>query len=249
MRTPGLIFYLIVFISFLTPVSAHHDGLIVSFGSHYGEPYAFVENGRLVGGIVKDIMDEVANEIDVEISYENIPRARMDNHLLTGKSHVLVLSSPRWYTNPEQFLWSETLFRESGRYVVSVQNSFSVADYDDLTGKRIGTIRGYRYPGELDERFSEGTVIRDDVDSLASNFKRLKLGRIDALLDADTLILHYLAKHQAQGDFIVAEKIESTHDVKAMISRKSPVPFDDLARAFRKLKDSGRIDEILEHYR
>lgn len=249
MSIPRLVFHLLVFITFLTPASAHHDGLIVGFGSHYGEPYAVVENGRLVGGIVKDIMDEVANEIGVEVSYENIPRARMDSHVLSGKTHIRVLSSPRWYTNPEQFLWSETLFRETGRYVVSAQNPFPIADYDDLTGKRIGTIRGHRYPGELGDRFKGGTVIRDDVDSLESNFKRLKLGRIDALLDADTIILHYLVKHRVQDDFIVAEKIESTHDIKAMISRKSPVPFDDLARAFRKLKDSGRIEEILERYR
>jgi len=178
----------IALMSFLASAAASDESLIVSYGSHDAEPYAIVENGELTGGIIKEIMDEVGREIEIEIQYQNIPRMRMDQYLLSGQSHVRVISSPRWYKSPEQFLWSTPLFQESGRYVVSAEKEFPIREYDDLTGKKVGTIRGYQYPEGLVKRFESGEIIRDDVTSLATNFERLKLNRIDALLDADILI-------------------------------------------------------------
>lgn len=236
-------------IVFLTADAAAGQPLIVSFGSHDAEPYAFIENEQLVGGIIKDIMDEVGKEIGIEIRYKNIPRKRMDLYLLSGKVHIRLISSPCWSKNPKQYQWSVPLFKESGRYVVSAKNAFPIILYDDLKGKRLGTILGYQYPAGLTDRFDARDIIRDDAKTLEANFKRLMMNRIDCLIDADIPIAYYLKKHQAHEEFVIAEKVDSTHDIQAMMSLQMPVSCDRINAVFQQLKDSGKVRQILHMYK
>lgn len=230
------------------PKVAAGETLIVAFGSHNAEPYAFIEQGQLSGGIIRDIMDEVGKELAMEVRYLNVPRKRMESYLRTGKAHLRLLANPRWVSEPEQYRWSLPLFRELDIFVVSATNAFPITAIDDLQGKRVGTILGYRYP-KLMEKFAARQVFRDDVKCLEANFLKLKEGRIDCLVDSEILISYYLRKNRVQKDYVVGEMRASSHDVRAMLSRQLPVPFERIDAAFKKLRDSGKIRQILDSYR
>ena len=222
--------------------------LIVSFGCNNTEPYALLEGEQLVGGIIKDMMDELAKELGREVRYMDVPRKRIEPYLLSGKLHICPIFNPAWGKDSAQYDWSIPLFQESNLFVVSAKRAFPVKTFDDLNGKRLGTILGYCYPG-LMEKFDRQEIKRDDVTSLEQNFKKLEAGRIDCLIDSNILIDYYLKKHDAYDKFVIAEKVASTHDIQSMFSKQIPISIDRINAAFQQLKESGKIAEILDKYK
>lgn len=239
------------FTVFLMADATAGQPLIVSFGSHDAEPYAIIQNELLIGGIIKDIMDEVGKITQINIRYRNVPRKRMDLFLLSGKIHVRLVSSPRWYTKQEKekYRWSVPLFQEFGRYVVLAKDAFLITDIDDLIGRRLGTILGYQYPDALMERFIDREIVRADAKTLEANFTRLGKNWVDCLIDADILIKYYLKKHQAHEKFLISKKIVNSYNIQAMISRQTPVSIARVNAAFKQMKDSGKIQQILDKYK
>lgn len=228
--------------------SAVSQPLIVLFGSHNAEPFAFVEKEFLVGGIVKDIADELGSQLNIDIRYINVPRRRMEHYLISGEGHIRLMANPKWARNPDQFQWSTPLFDEYDSFVVQKGSSLRIRDFKDLFGKTLGTIHGYHYPA-LKDFFEHKKIIRDDTDNMTANFRRLGLGRIDSFIDSNIAIAYYLRKHNAHDRFIVAEKTASTHEIQAMMSQSLPVPFQTINAAFERMKRGGKIQEILERYR
>ena len=222
--------------------------LIVAFGSYHAEPYAFVKGKQLVGGVIKDVMDELGKELGIEVDYKSTPKKRIEDALGSGKMHVAAISNPAWVKDSEQYHWSIPLFQESSRFLVSAKLAFPITTFEDLHGKRLGTILGYYYP-ELMEKFESKAILRDDAIRIETNFKRLQAGRIDALIDSDILIAYHLKKHNAYQQFVIAEKVVSTHDIQSAVSKQTPISIDRINTTLQEMKDSGKITEILEKYK
>lgn len=227
---------------------AADKALVVSFGPHNAEPYAFIKARQLQGGIIKDIAEELGKELGIGISYKYLPRKRMEAEILSGKVHLRLVANPAWVKNPEQFQWSVPLFEESDRLVMSGGHVFPVQTFDDLAGKHVGTILGYYYPG-LEKWFKSGRVYRKDVKNLAANFKKLSANRIDCLIDSGILIRYYLKKNQAYKQYILADMIINKHVIQGMFSKHLPIPMKRINAAFEKLVKDGKIQAILNRYK
>ncbi len=231
----------------MLPVAAYAQDLLIQFDKANAKPYAFIENKKLVAGIIKDIGDELAKELGIDVHYINVPRKRVEQFLGTGEVHATLISNPAWY--PEsKYNWTIPLYRESDIFLVSAQRAFPINTYDDLKGKHVGTIRGYHYPG-LQEKFDRQEVIRHDVSTFEQNVKKLETGRIDCLINANILIDYYLKEHNAHKQFVIGGKVVSTHDIHGMFSKQAPIPIDRINAAIRKMNKNGKITEILERYK
>lgn len=222
--------------------------LIVSFGSHNTSPYTFVEDGKLIGGIYKDIMDEVGKALHLNVVYKQTQKKRQEKYLLQGKRHVLVLSNPLWQKHRDQYSWSVPLTEETNIFVVSARNSFAIRSFEDLHGKHLGTILGYRYP-ELTDKFGRKEIFREDVISLEQNFNKLKIGRIDCLIGSDILIGYYLKAHNAHNTFLISEKSTGSHPLMTALSSHAPISVEQLNTLYKQLKDNGKLTDIFAKYK
>ena len=246
MKKTTLFIYLFLLIIFAQIVSAKE--LIIVFGEYNAKPYAFIKDTRLTGGIIKDIMDKIGKELNLEIKYLYIPRKRVSSYLLQGKAHIRLISNPKWFKNHEQFHWSKPLFKEKDYFVISTKNTQSITSIDDLKRKRLGTILGYHYT--ILENNQKLQIIRDDSKTLKSNFIRLNMGRIDSLIDSNILINYYIKEHQSQNKFVLLKEVASSHFIHAMYSKQNlPVSFKKIDAAFIKLKENGTIQNILDKYK
>ncbi len=243
MKKISVLIYALFFILFIQTSNAKE--LVVTFGDFNSEPYAFVKDHTLKGGIIKDIMDEVGVKLNIKIKYLKIPRKRVSNYLLSGKIHVRLISNPKWFSNHEQFHWSTALFKENDKIVINTKDANTIKNINDLQEKRLGTILGYRY-----QIFKNHNIIRDDAKKLKSNFIRLERGRIDALIDSDILINYYINKNKKQKQFTLLKENASSHSIHAMYSKKYlPISFKKIDEAFIELKKDGTIQKILDKYK
>lgn len=240
-----------LFVSLSSSLSAmveHPQKIIFSFGSHNGAPYAITSGNNLIGGVIWDIANELADELNAQAHFVNIPRKRQSNYLTEGETDVILISNPKWLSNEGGLIWSEALFEELNVVVTLSDCPLIIKSKQDLHGLSIGTIRGYKYP-LIEDDITQNLITRYDVRELDANIGKLLLARIDALIDSSILINYRLSKEENENRFQVAPLIISKHEVYAAISPKSSIAPKKIAEALKKLKEQGVIEAIMQKYK
>jgi polar amino acid transport system substrate-binding protein len=232
----------------LVPLSAAQP-LVVAYQENNAEPYSMVIDGKMVGGIIKNVCDALGKSLGVPVEYRLVPRKRLESDIAKGLVSMIAVINPAWVDKPSALLWSVPLFTESNRFVVA-GNGPKILTSTDLRGLHIGTILGYYYVG-LEELFARGFTFRQDVRTLLQNFQKLGTGRIDTLVDSDILI-QWRIGHLAgvkPSDFQLSEFVLSRQDIYWAVSPQSTPPPAKILAALKRLKESGEIDRILARYR
>ncbi len=238
-----------VMVVFNLPIPSYSQTLKILFDRANAKPYTFVEKDQLVGGIIKDIGDVLANELSIKVEYIKVPRKRYDQFLILGLVHTILIANPSWFPSSEQHDWTTPLFMEADVLMLSSRKKFTINSFDDLKGKTVGCIRGFHYPAELQNKFDSQEVIRHDVDTLEQNLVKLELGRIDCLINSNILVEYYLKEHNGHDQFVIATKIVSKWNIQALVSKKSPVTFNRINKAIEKMKKSGMLTKIIDKYK
>jgi len=228
-------------------ISVYAKTFVVGYGSHDSEPYAIIRENQLVAGIIKEIVDEIALELKINVEYVNIPRKREELYLQNGRIDAIIISNPKWLMQSERFHWSEPLFVEQDLLVTLNTHNPKITNISAMTGMNIGTIRGYIYP-TLAPLFENNTINRSDTRSIQSNFTRLQFSRIDGFIDSNFLIYHYLHNNKVENIFKVEPVIISEHGIQTALSANSPITKNQFDFVLNKLKEKGIIKDILNKY-
>ena len=221
--------------------------LIVGIGKHYTAPF-IVKNGEKVeSGIIFDIFQEVAKIKKYGIKYVSIPRNRVESFLERGSTHVLPRSNPAWLNFPNKFDWSAPWAIDSNRFVtLKGGNQTPIKSLNDLFGKNLGTITGYRYK-KLQPFFSSGKILRDDAKTMDANFSRLRNGWIPSLIDSEFNIKFYLRSNPTKYE--ISDFALNTFEISSVFSKKSPLSPKDFNLIIKNMKSSGKLERIFEKYR
>ncbi len=222
------------------------DTLSVAFGEYNDEPLIFTDSsGAVTGGIFAEIMDSLSSRSNTDYRLRNIPRKRLEQYLISGKLDLYLKMNPKWVSDSTHFLWSVPLFQEND--ILVSRSSQPLQFNDSLQHKKIGTILGFYYP-TLQQKFESGLLIRTDAHSFKANMGKLKLNRVDAVVDSDILILFKIKEElDAKSYFIAPQKVAS-HSVHAIVS-KTAYRKKELLSVLKELRDDGTIDSILQKYR
>lgn len=210
-------------------------------------PFAiFSSSGLLSGGMAKDILDLVAQELRSPVQYLDIPRARLEPWLVAGEAEVGCFLNPDWVSQPQRFDWTDTLFF-SRQLIIRRRDSAAIRGLADLYYKRVGTTFGFIYP-ELQQAFTERLIVRDDAHSLQSNLKRLAQHRLDAVMAVDLSYFYLLDREQFDAEFVAEPIWSEPPGVFCAVSQQSPRR-QAILRAFSRLKAQGVIEQLLQKYK
>jgi len=208
-------------------------------------PYGiFNQEGRLVGGIAKDMLDSLAKRLGLEVDYFDLPRPRVEQWLQNGDADIACFLNPDWVSEPDKLNWSPVLFTTQ-QVIVRRKASPPILQPENLYGLRVGTIRGFVYP-ELTALFTEGRVIRDDAQSFDSNLERLARGRLDAVMAVDMTYWHFLSDEWQQQLDIDPLWSTATPVYCAVYEATHSAP---IRQALQIMVDNGDIQRMLDRYR
>jgi len=251
-RQARLLTYLLLLASSLLNAqsvpSAISAPLKVAYSASHSEPYSFTYKGQITTGIIKDLMDALAEQLGTQAEYLLLPRKRIPQYLLQGKADIKVIANPAWEPQPDKFLWSVPLFTETQILVLPNNPALSKeVRLDSLPGDRIGTILGYSYP-ILGPYFQEGSLQRIDSRELELSFKMLMAGRLDALVSSEILVRHYLKTQGSSLNYRLVMGLLPSYEIQLMISQNTRFSLEEINRAVQHLKNSGKIRETLNKY-
>jgi polar amino acid transport system substrate-binding protein len=121
---------------------------------------------------------------------------------------------------------------------------------DDLKGKKIGAILGYRYPA-FEPYFADGRITRDDVKKDSLMLAKLLRGRDDAAIINKLVALWVIRQNpEFKGKFAFSAKPVGTAGCGFMFTPKQNWgPFIEIFnKELAAMKEDGRLDAIVRKY-
>ena len=145
-----------------------------------GEYIPFCSSSSKHKGFASHVVSEAFARQGYKVEYNFLPWKRA---ILQAKNNDYDATSWWVYTDEraEDFLFSDKLLETATYffYLKTQTPNFNWAEFDDLTGYRIGITRGYHYSDEFQAYRKAGKASFEVVNEDEQNFKRLLYKRID----------------------------------------------------------------------
>lgn len=220
-----------------------------ALGQAWAMPFAHVVGGRLQGGILFEMMKQIAANAGAEARITILPPKRVDAALDTGQVDLHCLLAPAWFDKPVAAeRWSVPLLVLDD-LLLAGPGSKEVApiDLDSARGLSVGLVISYRYPA-LDTGLRSGRLLRDDGPSQQRVLEKLALGRTD-LAVANSLMVDWFNKSQPMAQRL--KPLQTLHSVTThcLLSAKPAMAPARIHAAVRQLVQSGQLKTILARYR
>lgn len=181
----------------------------------------------------------LARQLGRPIKYVQLPRTRIMAALESGKGDVLCSYLPEW--TPGDVDWTRA-FIPVVEVLLTIPHVKPPASIEELRGKRLGTVLGFRYPTL--ERALGSDFIRDDAPTSSLSIKKWLGGRFDHLVTTRNVI----TQHTNDGVLPPGYHAMIVSEVKTMcaVSRKSQVTVEQVNAAVNALEKSGELAGILK---
>lgn len=232
----------------LTP-SIKAEPLVFSYWTKASEPFVFVDNDQLVGGLVMDMGKLIGQQLGREITYRNFPHIRIENQLSEGKVDFDCLTNPAWKHHAGQYRWSPALFEDEDVFVVRKGEENDIQSFNDLIGKRLGVYSGYVYHPEIMRLIESGDIETVKISGVDKGIMLLQLKRIDAFIEFG-IIMHYKIQQQALPEKLaLASHPADSFELFCAYAPKQDLPEEHINAMFDALIKEGALDQLLAKYR
>jgi ABC-type amino acid transport substrate-binding protein len=181
----------------------------------------------------------LARQLGRKVAYVKLPRNRIMAALENGDGDILCSYLPEWL--PGEVDWTRA-FIPISEVVVTSPRVKPPATVEDLRGKRLGTVLGFRYP-ELEKTLGQD-YSRDDAPSSALSVRKWLAGRFDYMVVPRTV----LDRHVNAGRMPAGYHVLTVYEVKTRcaVSRKSKISVADFNSAIDALDKAGELSKILK---
>jgi polar amino acid transport system substrate-binding protein len=228
----------LLMIASLAACTSKKDELVMATNAEF-PPYEFHEGDKIVG-IDVEICQAIADELGKELVIEDMAFDSVITSVYTGKADLGAAGLTITEDRLKNINFSDPY--ATAAQVIIIKEDSDIASPDDLVGKTIGVQLG-----------TTGDIYAEDIeDATLERYNKgfeavqaLLQGKIDAVIIDNEPAKVYIS--QNDGLKIVDEAF--TYEEYAIaIAKDNTKLLDDVNAAIKKLKDSGKLDEIVAKY-
>lgn len=228
----------LLMIASLAACTSKKDELVMATNAEF-PPYEFHEGDKIVG-IDVEICQAIADELGKELVIEDMAFDSVITSVYTGKADLGAAGLTITEDRLKNINFSDPY--ATAAQVIIIKEDSDIASPDDLVGKTIGVQLG-----------TTGDIYAEDIeDATLERYNKgfeavqaLLQGKIDAVIIDNEPAKVYVS--QNEGLKIVDEAF--TYEEYAIaIAKDNTKLLDDVNAAIKKLKDSGKLDEIVAKY-
>lgn len=221
------------------------DNIIFAVSNGSAMPMTEFRDDKLTGGLLKDFGDALARELGLTPFYLNLPRKRVEQALSDGQADLLCDLRPEWLDG-KAWDWSDTVFSNK-MIVASRGDTPPLTTLAQLSGQRIGTILGYRYP-EMESQLDGRQFRRDDAVSDDLNTSKLLNRRFDYIV-SNSLYYDYQRKVHPKGARLnPAVLTVRPFDTYCALPATSRIGLAKINRAILAIRKRGEMELIYARY-
>lgn len=231
----------------------------VKLRADYWPPYNG-DAGEERPGYMIDIAREIWDDAGFTLEYATIPWERAITEARSGAVDCIVGALPSEV--PDFIFHRIPLGVDQSAFYVRHDQEWSYIDDTSLNGIRLGVIGGYSYDqGDVDRRIEQALasdipssriqVMKGD-NALEKNLQKLISGRIDAVIGSATVVDYTINKLGFNNAVNFAGAVGVADPLFIACSPDSPSRSRQLVTLLHqgivRMRASGRLDEILQHY-
>lgn len=244
-----LFFIIISYLPSLSCATTVERNKTINFIIHnsYDYPLAKLDSrGNLVSGILMDIANEIGQQLNRTPAFTMTSRGRIDQLLLDGKSDLSCFARKEWVKSPQDFFWSDELYKVEN-LVVFKKSAPPISSVSDLKKKRIGTLVNYKYP-EVDQALGANSYQADTTINMTANFEKLMKNRVQYIF-TDSMYYYNL-----KDGFLLNYKVElekftlSKFPILCRLSKKSTITLSELNQAIKVLRKRNFFEMTIRKY-
>lgn len=236
-------------VSFLTPsiaAFAEQTPLRFSISDSSTMPMISLDNGQPTGGILHDVHQSIAEKLGRKAKQQVISRTRIKSLLVNGEVDVNCYTNPAWLAiELPNYRWSVPFMAQ--QTVLVARKKTPAIGLHHLQGERIGTVLGFTYP-DVDARFLNGTLIRDDARTENQGLMKVEAGRVRYAVSTQVALDWFNRNQPEDSRLRVVDRINE-FSVHCIVRDEPDVPATEILTAMQELKDAGTFDAILSRYR
>jgi len=145
-------------------------------------PYTIQEDGE-IGGLATELVENVFQKMNVKYSIKIYPFKRALRLVESGDLHGIYIVGKHKKRTAIYHYPKEPLVTTNFIWFIRKEDKGKINfhSFDDLKGKRIGTIIGYALPQDLSEYLARNAEV-EEVAREEQNFKKLMLKRVDLIM-------------------------------------------------------------------
>ena len=195
------------------------------------------------GGFIYEISVAIAENLNQDYSISALPESRMIRDITQGNLDLSCYISPEWdRASKDDFLWSDPLFTYSNVLVSNKEIHFK--HLDQLPNSKIGTVGNYFYH-ELEPKFKNNSLHRDDSGSNLGSLKKLLDNRLDYVVMTELEYSYYkVTQPQLQKSAFTLDKTE----ISCALSKKSSLSLAKLNKTIAHLKNKNEFKKTYAKY-
>ncbi len=221
--------------------------LVAGYQTGMAPPY-LLRDGDKVSGIMIEIAQMVAERANLDIELQGYPRARIEAALVEGEIDINIRSNPAWTSNTDLYQFSSALFVERNQIVSTQAKASEITTYTDLAGMVIGGQLGFVYAEEFNRGVENGLFIRDDVQLVEQNYRKLLTDRVEGFINADIPFYYDQQQNIEYAELGLSPLIISENSIH-LAMRKDNSLVHLVNQAVDELIAEGSIQAVVESYR
>lgn len=154
----------------------------------------------LIAGIDVDIVAQAGHRAGLHVEFKLLPSARLEIELKRGAASAIECAFA-YTSNDERAAYMDFMRvpLKVTRYLIYTNKNSGIHQLKDFKGKVIGLRRGFIVPGEFEEMRKRQEFTIEEVDDDSSNFSKLALNRIHAIVangDSGRRVLAQMPQHE-----------------------------------------------------
>lgn len=210
----------------------------------------FISENMQYHGIAARIITESFELQNIKVEYSWFPWQRTYNNVRYGNWDASAI----WAVTEERsqhLLFSDPVIKNITVLFFNKDKLVEWKSFEDLSGLIIGATNSYFYGEEFQQAEASGLITVERTSIESSNFKKLKAGRIDAVIaevDTGYDIMHRIFEPEIIESIVASPKVVASFTNHLVISKK----LDDgegllssFNKGLKKLTESGKVEQYL----
>jgi len=215
----------------------------VTVGVDHSPPYRIV-NAQTQSGLYLDIFNEIAERLNWQVVYEEVPFRRI--LLLMREGEVDIMLGPVKVESRQDFMtYVAPAFPPERRLFFYLDEENRIDRYSDLYGKSVGVLEGARYF----ERFDQDEKLnRQPAPRYRNLMMMLEKGRVDVVVAPEFAGLAAARNLELKAE--ISPFSVPGESSWIAVSNKSPVMShaDEIVEALEQVEREGLMESLVQEY-
>ncbi len=226
------------------PIAEAAENAPIRVGFYNYPPMMIKQSGA---GIYHDIFKAIERITNLRFKIEYLPYARSKHMFDRNEIDIDPGISPTWTKDlPVPGVFTISFAQSVDVILFGSGKRFRVKHPGDLTGKMLGTVRGYFYPGFM-EYFADNTVSRfEGVDEIQL-LTMLAHSHLDQIIVNRAIALYWISQNPTFPQLELGDEV-GTVDIMMRVHPDKAHLIPELNAAIKQMKQSGEIERFYLAY-